>query len=85
MQHRPQISPQTAHFDSPTDDTIERPVGLARTFLPANLDIDDLALALRCLLSDDQAPRRPAPDVDRIDLPSRRVRGTYVSEARSTP
>lgn len=85
MQNSPQTYLLPAHFDSPTDATIERPVGLARTFLPANLDIDDLAHALRCLLSDDPAPRRPAPDAHRIDLPSRRVRGTYVSEARNTP
>lgn len=85
MQNSPQTSPLPAHFDSPADDTIHATDGLARAFLPAHLDIDDLAHALRCLLSDDPAPRRPAPDAHRIDLPSRRVRGTYVSEARNTP
>lgn len=85
MQHSPQTSPLPAQTEPTSGHAFEVTVGLARTFLPANLDIDDLAHALRCLLSDDPAPRRPAPDAHRIDLPSRRFRGTYVSEARNTP
>jgi hypothetical protein len=86
MRHRPQ--PRTSSKtcgDAPSLLTPDRAATVARIFSPSELDLDDLAEAIRSLLGPSivpqiESPGRPAPDL----LPAR-PRVTHVVEATQTP
>lgn len=62
-----------------------RAAPVARLFAPSDLDLDDMAEALRLLLGPDHAPRIDAPDRPDSTLLSFPRRGTHVVEATEAP
>ena len=61
-----------------------RDASVARIFSPSDLDIDDLAEAIRLLLGTDGGPQIASarrPDADLLSFPRR---GTHVVEANET-
>ena len=61
-----------------------RAAPIARLFTPSDLDLDDLAEAIRLLLGDDGARRSGAPNHTDGNLLSSSVRGSHVVEATET-
>jgi hypothetical protein len=82
--HLPQrLNPEPSH-DSLSFSNLDRAVPLARIFAPSDLDLDDLAEAIRFLLEPANSPRigpsrRPKPEL--LSLPRR---GSHVVEATET-
>ena len=70
--------------DAQAVDCVYRAAPIARLFTPADLDLDDLAEAIRLLLGDDLARRREAPDQSGSDLLSLPGRGSHVVEETET-
>jgi hypothetical protein len=62
-------------------DGIYRAAPIARIFTPSELDLDDLAEAIRLLLGDNAARRSEAPDQPDSNLLSSPGRGSHVLEA----
>lgn len=58
--------------------------GLTRIFSPSEVDLDDLAEAIRSLLGPTNVPQIGAPNRPNPDLPSLPRRGTHVVEATET-
>jgi hypothetical protein len=80
---QPQLNQEPRH-DSLSFSDLDRAVPLARIFAPSDLDLDDLAEAIRFLLEPANAPRigpssRPKPEL--LSFPRR---GTHVVEATET-
>ena len=79
-----QISAEpTQHEDAAMASQVTRVVALSgRVFNPDELDLDDLAEAVRLLLGSDATPQVAAIDSANRNLLPARPRGTHVVEAR---
>jgi hypothetical protein len=85
MRHRRQPHSNRGHrADFQALDGIYGAAPITRLFTPSDLDLDDLAEAIRLLLGDDYARRSEAPDQSGSDLPSLPGRGSHVVEATET-
>ncbi len=81
---QPRSNPQPCD-DVPSVSAASRGIPVARIFSPAELDLDDLAEAIRVLLAPADStkinpPLRPKPEL--LSFPRR---GTHVVEANETP
>ncbi len=64
----------------PCSDELAAP--MARLFAPSELDLDDLAEAIRSLLEPTSQPQTKRPNRDLLSFPHR---GTHVVEANEIP
>lgn len=80
MRDRPQPRPNS----KPHNDLQVRAIPMARFFTPTDLDLDDLAEAIRLLLGPDQVPPIDGPDRPDSHLLSVPRRVSHVLEATGT-